>query len=212
MSDWIVFDYDGTLTTHRSGWTFLHAIFGTEYVQEDRLEAYRIGDLTFEKWAELDARSWAKRGANKTDIELAAEAVKLSEGIEETFRGINERGYQFGVLSGGLTQLTMKIQQFDPGFIQANSLKFNEDGDLVGVEKQVGPSEKDKVLEELGAEHGFELSDVTFVGDNNSDLEALQIAGQAILFDPALRIDDTAYEIADITIDDHDLTKLLEYI
>jgi len=212
MSDWIVFDYDGTLTTHRSGWTLLHSVFGTEYVQEERLKAYRAGDLTFEEWAELDVQSWANRGANKTDVELAADAVKLSEGIEETFQGLNERGCQFGVLSGGLTQLTTKIQQFGPEFVQANTINFNEDYRIVGVKKQVGPSEKDKVLDELGTEYGFDLDDVTFVGDNNSDIEALQIAGQAILFDPAPMIDDTAYEVADIIIEDHDLAKLLDHI
>lgn len=47
MMDWTVFDYDGTLATHRSVWTLLQSIFGTEHVQSERLESYRNGELSF---------------------------------------------------------------------------------------------------------------------------------------------------------------------
>lgn len=212
MTNWIIFDYDGTLATHRSGWTLLHSIFGTEHVQSERLKEYRTGNLSFEEWADLDVQNWIERGATRTDIELAANAVKMSNGTESLLQELDRRGYRFGVLSGGLTDLTVKIRQFDPEFICANPLLFDENGNLRGVEKQVGPSEKGEILRELGVELGFNSTEITFVGDNQSDFEAFQEAGQAILFDPDPSLDEEVFDVVDIIIEQHDLTKLLEYL
>lgn len=212
MTKWIVFDYDGTLTTHRSGWTLLHSIFGTSYVQSERREAYQSNNLTFREWADLDIQNWIERGATRTDINQAADAVKMSNGAKNVLHKFEAAEYRFGVLSGGLKELTVKIRQFDPEFIRANPLVFDKKGNLTGVEKEVGPSEKGQILRELGAEYGFDIEDVTFVGDSHSDFEAMQIAGQAILFDPIPSLDEDEYDIADVVIEQHNLSELLEYI
>jgi phosphoserine phosphatase len=212
MSDWIIFDYDGTLATHRSGWTVLHSVFGTEHVQTDRLEAYRTGDLSFEDWADLDVENWIQRGATKSDINRVAEAIKLSTGIEPLIAGLADRNYSFGVLSGGLTDLTKKIQSFDPDFICANPLVYDEFGSLVGVEKRVGPSHKGEMLETLGTEHGFDHQDVVFVGDSHSDIEAFEVAKRSILFDPDPALAEDEHDVADTIIPEHDLELILEYL
>lgn len=210
MNDWVVFDYDGTLATHRSGWTLLHSVFGTGHVQKERVEAYRAGDLLFEEWADLDVQNWVERGATRDDIELAADAVKISNGAPQTLSELENRGYRFGILSGGVRQLTSKIQKFNPEFICANRLKYDGEGNLDGVDKEVGPSEKAEVLKDLGKKYGFNPNDVTFVGDSHSDLEAFEIVNKAILFDPDPALKKSEYDVADIVIAEHDLTQILD--
>lgn len=212
MTEWVVFDYDGTLTTHRSGWTLLHAVFGTHHVQSERIEAYHEGSLSFEKWAELDVQGWIKRGATKTDIEQVAQAVKIRDNTERVLGRLRESGYRFGVLSGGLEELTVKIQRFNPDFTLANSLKFDDGGNLVGVKKMVGPSAKGDILLELGEKHGFDLSDVLFVGDGRNDVEAFQVAGKAILFDPLPSLTEEERKTADAIIEEEDLSLLFEHL
>lgn len=210
MADWIVFDYDGTLTTHRSGWTLLHSLFGTEHVQAKRRHAYRSGNLSFEQWAELDVQDWVKRGATKADVERIADAVKLTTGTEHVLSEIKIGRNRWGVLSGGLIELTAQVRRFDPAFVRGNSLEFDDDGRLVGVEKCVGPAEKGEELEALGADYGFDPERITFVGDSRSDLEAFQTAGRAVLFDPAPSVGGEVFDATDVVIDGHDLTELLD--
>jgi phosphoserine phosphatase len=211
MTEWIVFDYDGTLATHRSGWTVFYALFGTEHTALDRKRSFYDGEITFADRIEGDVSEFIDRGASRRDIVNGSKAIKLNDGVDETLQELQRRGYEFGILTAGLTHLTRKVDRHDPAFVFGNELRF-EDDELVGVDVRVGPEEKPAQLRRAGREHGFDPEDVVYVGDSNSDIEVFDIVGTAVLFDPAPAIRDEVYERSDVVLDTDDFTAVLDLL
>ena len=65
----VAFDVDGTLVKSPSGkvvWELLnYHLCGDDTVNVDRFEAYRRGDISYERWVELDVRDWMGAGATR---------------------------------------------------------------------------------------------------------------------------------------------------
>ena len=207
MADWIVFDFDGTLCLNRSGWTVLASLFGTETESFRRKEAYFGGEISFDDRIEKDVRAWRECGVTKSDVERASNAIKLMPGTESLLRKIDESEYNFGVLSAGVADLTTKLQQFDPAFVVGNELRF-EDGLLTDAETKVSATSKTDWLAELGAEYDFEPSEITYVGDSNTDIQAFEMVDRAILFNPDPALDPADYKAADVVKKSTDLSEL----
>lgn len=209
MTDWVVFDFDGTLCTNRSGWTVLAALFGTEEESFRRKQAYFEGELTFDERIDRDVRAWREYGVTESDVERAAAAIKLMPGTASLLRTLRERGYEFGVLSAGVADLTSKLQQFDPAFVVGNELRF-EDGLLVDAETKVSATSKTDWLAELGSEHGFQPSDITYVGDSNTDVEAFEMVDRAVLFNPDPALTSAGRESADVVHEATDVSVVVD--
>ncbi|MFC7021397.1 MULTISPECIES: HAD family hydrolase [Haloarcula] len=207
MTDWVVFDFDGTLCTNRSGWTVLAALFGTESESLRRKQAYFDGEMSFDERIERDVRAWRQYDVTKSDVERAAEAVKLMPGTESMLRKLDESGFEFGVLSAGVADLTAKIERFDPAFIVGNELHF-ENGLLADGETKVSATSKTNWLAKLGAEHGFDPAEITYIGDSNTDIEPFKLVERAILFNPDPALDPTGHEAADVVRESQDLSDL----
>lgn len=210
MVPWVIFDFDGTLTKHRSGWKLIHALYGTDNVTTEREQSFRKGNLGFAEWAEEDIKDWIQNGATRSDIKTLSEAVVLTDGTQEVLEYLNKQHINFGVLSGGIEQLIKCIEPFDPQFIHSNPLLFDEDDSLEGVKKRVGPSQKGECLRELSYEHGFDLDNVIYVGDSYSDLEAMEVVGTSILFNPSKKLDAEEIQIADEVFRGDDLSAIIK--
>lgn len=201
----VAFDFDGTLVDQRGGWLLLQELFGTRNEGERLGERYRDGTLTFAEWCDANAELWADRGVRRGHVEDAAAAVKLTTGARRLLERLQRSAYPFGTISGGLLELQQVLDEFEPAFRIANELQFDPSGRIVGTTARVGPDDKDEVLGALCRSYDVDLDAVVYVGDSHTDVEALEVAGTSILFDPDDRIDPTAIDGLDVVIDDRTL-------
>lgn len=192
----VAFDFDGTLAVQSGGWTLLHELYGTRASGDERTAAYRDGELSFEEWCRGNVADWRDRGVTEADIERAADALKLTAGADSLLEWVGDQNLPFGVISGGVTDLLAPIQRYDPAFTVSNDLRF-DDGRLVGVEANVGPDDKGELLESVCSELGVASEETVYVGDAHTDVEAFEVAGYAMLFDPDPRFPDSGYELVD---------------
>ena len=204
-----VFDFDGTLVDQRGGWLLLQELFGTREQGKRLTERYREDELTFAEWCDENAALLDGRGVEKTHIDRAASAVKLTRGAGGLLETILDANVPFGTVSAGVTNLQDVLSKFEPAFVRGNEIRFDDSGSIIGVDAGVGPNEKDDVLERICRDRKITTTDVFYVGDSHTDEEAFEVAGTSVLFDPDDRIDDGVSETVDAVVDTRDL-RLVE--
>ncbi|WP_313691808.1 HAD family hydrolase [Halorarum halobium] len=207
----VVFDFDGTLAEQRGSWGLLYRLFGVEPDGVDRTDAYWDGDLSFQSWCEGNVADWRERGVTASHLRRAAEAIKLTEGAGDLLETLSAGDVPFGVLSSGVLDLMARIETHDPAFIVSNEILY-EDGVPVDVRAHVGPDDKGELLRRLCAAVDVDSEDVVYVGDSHSDVEAFEVAGTAVLFDPDDRIEEDQYDLVDHLQTRRDLAELVDVI
>lgn len=204
----IAFDFDGTLVDQRGGWLLLQELFGTRERGKTLSERHRGGEITFQEWCDGNVALWAERGVERANVEAAAAAVKLTQGATPLLEFLHDSRPPYGTISGGIRDLQTVLDPFEPDFRLANELQFNDDGTLDGSTARVGPDHKDEVLKTLCADYGIDPRDVFYVGDSHTDVEAFEVAGTTVLFDPDARLDEGVEEGVDIVVDERDLGRV----
>lgn len=204
----VVFDFDGTLAEHRGSWGLLYRLFGVERAGQARTEAFWDSELTFPEWCAGNVADWRERGVRREHLDRAAAAVKLTRGAEELLTELTGRNVPFGVVSGGVLDIVERVEPFDPAFMVANEIIY-EDGVPTRVIPRVPPDAKGEILEELGDRAGVDPTEFVYVGDSHTDEEAIVVAGTTVAFDPDSRIDKSAIETADHVVRERDLTELI---
>jgi phosphoserine phosphatase len=202
-----VFDFDGTLVDQRGGWLLLQELFGTRSAGKELTEQYDAGVIDFQEWCERNVDLLAGRGVRRRHIQRAAGAVKLTRGANGLLELLQDGDVPYGVVSGGARDLQTVLDPFEPDFRYANEIQF-ADEKLVDARARVGPDDKDAVLDDLCAEYGVDLSEVFYVGDSHTDVEAFAVAGWSVVFDPDERIDDSVIERTDIVVEDRNMAHL----
>ena len=201
-----IFDLDGTLTPVDSLWTYLHEEFGTWEQGKVAAERYRRGEISYQEWAETDAKCWA--GAPLSRITKILEQIPYREGVQKVFQTLRERDVRTAILSAGLSILADKAAlELGADFAYSNELEAN-DGRLTGrIFVKVSVKEKMQLVEQIARKLGVALSHVALVGDRAFDIshpECLRIA-----YKPK---DDVARREADVIVEDDDLSSILHYL
>jgi len=202
----VVFDLDGTLTPVDSLWSYLHQALGTWETGRMTAERYMRGELTYQEWAEADARCWV--GVHVSRILEILDQIPYRDGADRVFRTLKERKIRTAILSAGLSILVDKAaRRFGVDISLSNTLRSN-DGRLTGeIDVRVGLREKKRLVEQIAEKLGVSLSEVALVGDRSNDLshpECLRIA-----FKPK---DAAARQLADFVVEDDDLSGILQYL
>ena len=202
----VVFDLDGTLTPVDSLWSYLHQALGTWETGRMTAERYMRGELTYQEWAEADAKCWV--GVHVSRILEILDQIPYRDGADRVFRTLKERKIRTAILSAGLSILVDKAaRRFGVDISLSNTLRSN-DGRLTGeIDVRVGLREKKRLVEQIAEKLGVSLSEVALVGDRSNDLshpECLRIA-----FKPK---DAAARQLADFVVEDDDLSGILQYL
>lgn len=200
----IAFDFDGTLVDQRGGWLLLQELFGTRERGKTLSERHRGGEITFQEWCNGNVALWAERGVERANVEAAADAVKLTRGATPLLEFLHESRPPYGTISGGIRGLQTVLDPFEPDFRFANELRF-DDGTLDGSTARVGPNHKDEVLTTICTDYDIDPSNAFYVGDSHTDIEAFEVAGTTVLFDPDARLDEGVEAGVDIVVDERDL-------
>ncbi len=178
-----------------------------EQVAEVTAQAMR-GELDFT--ASLHARVGLLAGLEEAALDRVAARYELTTGAAELMSALSAAGHVTGIVSGGFTFLTDRLQQ-QLGIMHAcaNTLEI-VDGRLTG--RVVGPvvdrEHKATLLRSVARAEGIAMERTVAVGDGANDAAMLAAAGLGVAFcaKPALR------EVADLVIGEPDLSLLLPHL
>ena len=202
----VIFDLDGTLTPVDSLWRYLHEALGTWDVGKIAAQKYWRGEISYTEWADRDARCWS--GKSVRQIMNVIERIPYRQGAREVFLELKQRSIKTAILTAGLSILAEKAARELGADLALSNELHTTDGYLTGgITIKVPVNKKKQIIEQIAAQLSLPLSKVALVGDRSSDLpnrECLRIA-----FKPK---DETARKEADFVVEDHDLSKVLQYL
>ncbi len=204
----VVFDADGTLTTHSSIWWRLHQEFGTTREGRMYYDQFFAGELDYNTWADLDASLW--KGQPINSVMHVVRQTSLVPGAAETVRALKQAGIETAILSGGLDVLADDIAaRLGIDYVLTNRL-IHRNGILTGeVETLVGWGEKKKEIKQIVDHFGVSLTETAFVGDGRNDIGVMSVVGLAIAFMPE---DEEVAKAAHVVVRENDLRAILPYI
>ena len=165
------------------------------------------GEIDFE--TSIKDRVQLLEGTSIEDIEKVADELPLMDGASETIASLKEKDLDVAIISGSFDVVAEKVKE-KLGIDSCYTNSFTvEDGKLTG--EVTGPlvsGSKLDVLKDHVENAGISLDDVVAVGDGANDISMIESAGCGIAFNAK----DSVKEIADIVVDEKDLTKVLDEI
>ena len=165
------------------------------------------GEIDFE--TSIKDRVQLLEGTSIEDIEKVADELPLMDGASETIARLKDEDIDVAIISGSFDVVADKIKEkLGIDAVYTNSFTV-EDGKLTG--EVTGPlvsGTKLDVLNDHVENAGISLEDVVAVGDGANDISMIESAGCGIAFNAK----DSVKEIADVVVDEKDLTKVLDEI
>ena len=165
------------------------------------------GEIDFE--TSIKDRVQLLEGTSIEEIEKVADELPLMPGACETIKCLKEKDVDVAIISGSFDVVADKVKdKLDVENVYTNSFSV-EDGKLTG--EVTGPlvsGTKLDVLNDHVEKAGITLEEVVAVGDGANDISMIESAGCGIAFNAK----DSVKEIADIVVDEKDLTKVLDEI
>ena len=165
------------------------------------------GEIDFE--TSIKDRVQLLKDTSIEDIEKLADELPLMAGAEEAINTLKENDVGIAIISGSFDVVAENVKdRLGVDEVYTNSFTV-EDGKLTG--EVTGPlvsGSKLDVLNDLVEEKGITLEDVVAVGDGANDISMIEAAGCGIAFNAK----DSVKEIADVVVEEKDLTKVSEEI
>ena len=165
------------------------------------------GEIDFE--TSIKDRVQLLEGTSIEEIEKVADELPLMPGACDTIARLNEEDVDVAIISGSFDVVAEKVKEkIGVETVYTNSFTV-EDGKLTG--EVTGPlvsGSKLDVLKGHVEDAGISLEEVVAVGDGANDISMIESAGCGIAFNAK----DSVKEIADIVVDEKDLTKVLDEI
>jgi len=159
-------------------------------------------------WEEgLRTRVDALRGLSFETCKEVADSLPIMTGAKEACKILKAAGWKLLAISGGFTIMTERLQkELDLDFVYSNELIF-KDGKLDGVKVTVD-SDKAKSAKIKIQEWNENKDNIVVVVDGANDIALFDISG----LDIAFRAQDKVKDLADVILDDKDLSKILDII
>jgi len=165
------------------------------------------GEIDFE--TSIKDRVQLLEGTSIEDIQKVASELPLMSGAEDTINGLKEKEIDVAIISGSFDVVADEIKnKLGVDEVYTNSFTV-EEGKLTG--EVTGPlvsGTKLDVLKDHVEKAGIALDEVVAVGDGANDISMIESAGCGIAFNAK----DSVKEIADVVVDEKDLTKVLDEI
>lgn len=159
-------------------------------------------------WEEgLQTRIDALKGLDYDTCQSIADDLPIMTGAKEACRVLKAAGWKLMAVSGGFTIMTSRLQkELGLDYVFANELLF-KDGKLDGVKISVD-SNKAKSAKIKIAEWKEDKENITCVVDGANDIKLFDVCGLNIAF----RAQDLVKDLATTTLEEKDLSKILEII
>ena len=178
----IIFDIDGTITTHISSWRYIHEKLG---LWQDRAFKYQedfiAGKIDYRKFCELDAAHW--KGMKESIIKNIFKSVRYSKNAKWCIEKLRKEGFKLAAVSTGLQYMPDRIKKemnFD--YAVSNRL-IARNGKLTGgVSITLAHGAKHEVLTTIFKKFGVRPREVISVGDSAGDIPLARETGYSIAF------------------------------
>lgn len=210
--DLVIFDMDGTLTSVRSSWGFVHEYFGAD--NEEAYRAFVNMEIDEAEFMRRDIRLWMDRkpGITERDVGIILRDMPLTPGIQETVACLSFNNIKTSICSGGIDMAARMIaEEFEFDHYLADGLETHPDGRLTGegiinVDLRNKGEAAVRIMETLGVEPERTVS----VGNSFTDISMFEKTGLSIAFNPL----DEEYTAAaaDHVIRGNNLSAILDFI
>ena len=141
-----------------------------------------------------------------TCVEVA-NSLPIMTGAKKACRALKDAGWKIMAISGGFTIITDRLKkELDLDFVYSNKLIFNN-GSLDGVTVNVDADKAKAAMIKI-REWDEKKENVTVVVDGANDVKLFDIAGFGIAF----RAQDLVRDLATVTLDEKDLSKIIGLI
>ncbi len=183
----IIFDIDGTITTHISSWRYIHEKLG---LWQDRAFKYQedfiAGKIDYRKFCELDAQHW--KGMAESKIRTIFEKVRYSRNVKWCIKRLKTCGFKLAAVSTGLQYMPDRIlKEMNFDYAVSNRL-ISRNGKLTGgVSIKLAHGAKHEVLEAIFKKFGVRPREVISVGDSEGDIPLARETGYSIAFNSTSR-------------------------
>lgn len=159
-------------------------------------------------WEEgLQTRIEALKGLDYDTCQSIADDLPIMTGAKEACRVLKAAGWKLMAVSGGFTIMTSRLQkELGLDYVFANELLF-KDGKLDGVKISVD-SNKAKSAKIKIAEWKEDKENITCVVDGANDIKLFDVCELNIAF----RAQDLVKDLATTTLEEKDLSKILDII
>ena len=182
----LLLDMDGTLTSKRSPWQFVHEQFGLwESHGKLLLAQYLAGTITHQQFCDEDARLWWEHGISLPRIEDTLRSIPAPEESIAFLRQVKSAGIRIAIISTGFVATAHAILEragISPNEVEiaANSI-VHRDGGLFPVLRVVENDEdlgKGAWALRFQKFHRLGPEDTASVGDSAADEPMFEQCGR----------------------------------
>ena len=159
-------------------------------------------------WEEgLQKRVELLKGISRDTCVEVANSLPIMTGAKEACRALKHAGWKILAVSGGFTIMTDRLaKELSLDYVFSNELVF-KNGKLDGVTIHVN-SDKAKSAKIKIDEWGIKKDEIAVIVDGANDVKLFDICGLGIAF----RAQDLVKDLATISLEEKDLTKILPII
>lgn len=159
-------------------------------------------------WEEgLKKRIEILRGIDYQTCKEVSDSLKIMIGAKEVCRALKAAGWKIMAVSGGFTIMTDRLKnELDLDYVFSNELLF-KDGKLDGVTIDVDSDKAKSAIIKI-KEWKEEKKNIVVVVDGANDIKLFNICGLGVAF----RAQDMVKELATVTLEEKDLSKLINLI
>ena len=167
------------------------------------------GELDFA--ASLTERVQLLAGLDANVLEkVYQECIELTDGAEVLINTVQQHGWKVGLVSGGFTYFTDKLQaRLNLDFTRSNVLEIHNNKLTGGIVGDITDADcKRRCLQEQADIFSIPMRQTIAIGDGANDLPMIHAAGLGIAF----HAKPTVQEQADVAINAGGLDKVLDYL
>jgi len=159
-------------------------------------------------WEEgLKRRIELLRGIDYQTCREVADSLKIMIGAKEACRALKAAGWKIMAISGGFTIMTDRLKdELELDYVFSNKLIF-KDGKLDGVTIDVDSDKAKSAIIKIN-EWKEEKKNIVVTVDGANDIKLFNICGLGVAF----RAQDMVKELATVTLEEKDLSKLIDLI
>jgi len=176
----VFLDCDGTLTTVKSSWEYLHRRLGLWDDNADEFQRlFREGKIDYNEFCKRDALLW--KGLSVERVMAVIREIAYHEGAHDLVGWLHARGIFSVILSTGLSLLVERVKvELGIGRALSNVL-VARDGLLTGeINIHVQHDSKGHWVKRILGELGVERSEAAAIGDGEGDRGMFESVGLAI--------------------------------
>lgn len=159
-------------------------------------------------WEEgLRRRIELLRGIDYQTCKEVSDSLKVMTGAKEACNALKAAGWKIMAVSGGFTMMTDRLkEELGLDHVYSNELLF-KDGKLDGVTIEVDSDKSKSALIKI-KEWNEKKENIVVVVDGANDIKLFNICGLGVAF----RAQDMVKELATVTLEEKDLSKLIGLI